>query len=151
MKSRICAYICAGVIFLGVMFLFLGAQGTHSSSSVLHLPADDIFLAIADTPAARERGLSGADMLAENSAMLFVFDMPDRYAFWMKDMKFPLDIIWLDPAFKIVDIKSNLSPETYPATFAPKENSLYVLEANAFFAEKNNLNIGDILNIDLHK
>ncbi len=67
----------------------------------------------------------------------------------MKDMKFPIDIVWLDGQGKILNIKPNVSPSTYPDIFFPTENNLFVLEFNAGFAEKNHLVIGKILNAPL--
>jgi uncharacterized membrane protein (UPF0127 family) len=51
---------------------------------------------VASTTLERARGLSGRDDLAENTGMLFLFDSPDDVGFWMKDMKFPLDMIWIN-------------------------------------------------------
>jgi uncharacterized membrane protein (UPF0127 family) len=73
---------------------------------------------VADTPAERGRGLSGREMLPENSGMLFVFDTPGRYGFWMYGMKFPLDIIWIDESLRVVYFVENAQPcvnicETY--------------------------------------
>ena len=47
---------------------------------------------LAITPEARAQGLSGRPSLSENEGVLFVFDKPDKYSFWMKNMNFPLDI-----------------------------------------------------------
>lgn len=141
------------IIFLvGIVFiLILLFSFRFPLKSTLHLPSKNISLEIVDTPQAREQGLSGRKNLPDDTAMLFVFDTPDKYKFWMKDMKFPIDIIWLDPLYKIVYIESAVFPETYPETFEPAEKSLYVLEANAHFAEKNKLKVGDILQLDLKK
>ncbi len=123
-----------------------------SNGSTAKINGKTISLLIADTEDSRELGLGGRASLGENEAMLFVFETADRYEFWMKDMKIPIDIIWLDSNFKIVHIESNVSPDTYPEeTFAPEENSLYVLETNALFAQKNNLKIGDAVEISLKK
>jgi uncharacterized membrane protein (UPF0127 family) len=85
---------------------------------------------IADTPEAQAQGLSGRTSL--NGGMLFVFDRPDKYGIWMKDMNFPIDIIWLDENKKIVTIQENATPESYPSkTFFPSSSSLYVLELNS--------------------
>jgi uncharacterized membrane protein (UPF0127 family) len=65
---------------------------------------------VADTPAERGRGLSGREMLPENSGMLFVFDTPGRYGFWMYGMKFPLDIIWIDERLRVVYFVENAQP-----------------------------------------
>jgi uncharacterized membrane protein (UPF0127 family) len=64
---------------------------------------------VADTPAERGRGLSGREMLPENSGMLFVFDTPGRYGFWMYGMKFPLDIIWIDERLRVVYFVENVT------------------------------------------
>ena len=66
----------------------------------------------ADVPVSNElmaKGLAVKNQLKENEAMLFVFDDPAEHSFWMKDMKFPIDIIWLDSDGKVVHIEKNLS------------------------------------------
>jgi uncharacterized membrane protein (UPF0127 family) len=123
-----------------------------STTPVLHLPGKDISLLIADTEEKRELGLGQRASLPEDQAMIFIFDKPGIYEFWMKDMKFPIDIIWLDANNTIVYVESSVSPESYPdTTYSPDKDSLYVLEANAGFLEKNNLKVGDKLSIDLKK
>lgn len=95
------------------------------------------------------RGLSGREKLPENSGMLFVFDKPDYHSFWMKDMKFAIDIIWIDENKKIVDITYNTAPETYPATFRSNVPVQYVLEVNAGWAEQSAMNINDVISFEL--
>ena len=97
----------------------------------------------AATPDERAQGLSGRLALADNEGMFFVFDTPDYYQFWMKDMNFPLDIIWIGEDLVIKDIKENISPETFPMAFSPASPALYVLEAQAGFSRKNGLITGD--------
>ena len=77
--------------------------------------------------------------------MLFVFDKPDTYGFWMKDMHFSIDMIWLDENFRVVTVASDVPANSYPKTYHPTDKSLYVLETNAGYAEKNNIKVGDIL------
>ncbi len=94
------------------------------------------------------QGLSGRISLKENEGMLFVFDKPGEHNFWMKDMKFPIDIIWIDENFNmVIYIKKDARPGSYPETYGPSsdsiENAKYVLEVPSGFAEKNNLKIGD--------
>ena len=91
----------------------------------------------------QEQGLSGRNNLGEDEGMLFVFDHIDKYSFWMKDMKFPLDIIWISDDYHVVYVKENAIPESYPKSFSPIVDSKYVLEVNAGFSEKNNLKVGD--------
>ncbi len=63
--------------------------------------------------------------------MLFIFPELGRQSFWMKDMLFPIDIIWVDADKKVVGIASDVLPETYPETFAPPSEIKYVLELNS--------------------
>jgi len=100
---------------------------------------------IADTNVKREQGLSGRSSIESNYGMLFIFDTPARYSFWMKDMNFPIDIIWLDANLKVVGLKKEAKPESYPQAFTPEENALYVLEVFSGFIQKENLKIGDHL------
>jgi uncharacterized membrane protein (UPF0127 family) len=111
------------------------------------VPGDTITLLIAATPAEQELGLGGIRSLAATSGMFFVFNKPDNYGFWMKDMEFSLDIIWLDKNFKIVHIENDLSPATYPNVFYPGFPSKYVIEVNAGFADKFSLTIGETMQI----
>lgn len=105
---------------------------------------------LALTSEAQERGLSGRKKLEEDEGMLFVFSHMGQYPFWMKDMNFPLDIIWIAPSengnlndLHVVYIKKNATPESYPNTFTPNQNAKYVLEVLSQFSEKNNLKEGD--------
>lgn len=98
---------------------------------------------LALTPKEREQGLSGRKELKNDEGMLFVFEQPGKYPFWMRDMNFPIDIVWLGEDLRVVYIKKNASPESYPETFIPKKEAKYVLEIIASFSEKNNLQEGD--------
>lgn len=86
---------------------------------------------IADTPELRALGLSGRDALPGGEGVLFVFDHPDLWGFWMKDMKFSIDIVWMDENFSIVHVERAVSPLTYPKIFYPTAKARYVLEVNA--------------------
>lgn len=101
----------------------------------------DLYVELADTPGKRAQGLSGRKELKENRGMLFVLDKPDIYSFWMKDMNFPIDIIWIGEDLKIVDITRNAKPESYPKTFQPKKPAKYVIEVNAGWTLKNNITL----------
>lgn len=106
-----------------------------------------ILLGFALTEGERVRGLSGQQNLAENQGLLFVFDQESIWGIWMKDMKFAIDVIWLDNSFKIVDLRSDFRPDSFPETAVPKLPAKYVLEIRANFAQKHEINIGDILKI----
>ncbi len=98
---------------------------------------------LALTSETRARGLSGRAVLKEDEGMLFVFENVDKYKFWMKDMNFPIDIIWIDENQKVVYIQKNATPESYPETFGGEQNSKYVLEVVSGFSEQSDLKEGD--------
>lgn len=88
-------------------------------------------LTIVSTTEGRERGLSGRAGLAANEGMLFVYDKPQKVCMWMKDMSFPIDILWLDTGKKVVHMSKDVSPETYPASFCANAPAKYVIELPA--------------------
>ena len=97
---------------------------------------------VAKTEQEIARGLSGREALPKGSGMLFVFDEPGKYGFWMKNMKFSLDIVWIrDNA--VIGISEGLEPEgELPVhTYRPSEPVNYVLEVPAGFVEKNGIRI----------
>ena len=110
-------------------------------------PKGAITAEVADTKSSRELGLSGRQKMRDNEGQLFVFDVPGRYGFWMKDMLFSLDIIWINQNGIIVEMERNITPESYPKTFMNKSSASYVLELNAGIAEKQGLYIGSKIKI----
>lgn len=97
---------------------------------------------LATTPTQQEDGLSNRTALADGTGMLFVFPQPADLGFWMKDMRFPLDIIFIDADKTIITIAPNLSPDTYPQAFHPSSLAKYVLEVPAGFAAAHAVAIG---------
>jgi uncharacterized membrane protein (UPF0127 family) len=109
---------------------------------------------ISVTDEQRAKGLSVKDGLTENEAMLFVFDNEAEHTFWMKDMKFPIDIIWIDSDKTIVHIEHNLQPCGYGVlcpTYKPGQDSLYVLETVSGFAEKHDVVQGTRVQFELNE
>ncbi len=101
-----------------------------------------IKIEIADSDAEHERGLSGRESLALNAGLLFVFETPSTYGFWMKNMNFPIDMIWIDSDYKIITIKENVEPDSYPNIFKPRAPAKYVLEVNSGFVKQYGLKEG---------
>lgn len=147
------ALFLSGIIYMyemrivptGVPDLNSNSQNQEKSSVIPQSSIQPLSLIFARTDAERDLGLGQRASLPENEGMLFVFDTPSEYAFWMKDMSFPIDMIWLDGDFRIVYIASNVPPASYPKTFSPPTPSLYVLETNTGYAQKNNLSVGETL------
>jgi uncharacterized protein len=92
----------------------------------------------------QRQGLSGRQELDENSGMLFTFFDYQVRQFWMKDMNFPLDIIWIKDQ-TIVKISENVPILTNDAiTTVSSDNDINkVLEVKAGWSKKNNIKIGD--------
>ena len=104
---------------------------------------------VASNDASRERGLSGVKVLDDKQGMLFIFPTPLIPLFWMKEMNFSLDMVWIDENKVVVDITTNISPETFPNTFSPRVPIVYILEINTGVAEKIGLKVGTKLNFDI--
>ena len=106
----------------------------QKKSALVRIGSTEVSAEVVNIPAARERGLSGHAPLGASEGMLFVFDKEDEHGFWMKDMLFSIDIIWIDSSYNIVSIKENATPESYPEVFYPASPVKYVLEVSAGFA-----------------
>lgn len=102
---------------------------------------------VADTPALWRQGLGGRDSLGDTNGMLFIFDTSGYHAIWMKDVRFPIDVIWVGEDFAVVDIVPALRPDTYPKTFEPRAEARFVIETNANYAESFGIKIGDMVTI----
>lgn len=102
---------------------------------------------VADTPAKQQQGLSGRSGLGPDRGMLFVYDESRIPSFWMKDMNFALDIIWIGHEKTVVGITENISPDTYPQTFSPDQPVQYVLEVPAGYANRTGVEVGDPANL----
>jgi uncharacterized membrane protein (UPF0127 family) len=100
---------------------------------------------VADSIFEQQKGLSIFDTLPPSTGMFFIFDEDDEYGIWMKDMKFAIDIIWIDTEGNIVDMVEHATPESYPRVFVSKEPALYVLEVASGFVEQRNILPSDIV------
>ncbi len=98
--------------------------------------------------ASREKGLSGRDSLPPGSAMLFVLEPGMPVAFWMKDMKFPIDIIVFDRDRKVISLMKNLQPCIQCPMYGVSIRAAYALEINAGLTEKIGISIGDRFSLE---
>ncbi|MBI4093750.1 DUF192 domain-containing protein [Candidatus Kaiserbacteria bacterium] len=118
-----------------------------SASSTIQIADRTLWVDIADTLEERARGLSGREDVAEDEAMLFIFGEDGRHAFWMKDMRVAIDIVWISRDGVIAHIEQNVAPETYPAVFAPRSEARYVVELSAGWVGRYHVRIGDIVRL----
>lgn len=147
-----------GVLSWALVLLVLGLVGGTAYFAfepqlrphvTLHL-GDGVFLTrVAKTTEAREKGLSKTSSLRESEGMLLVFDTDGKWTIWMKDMNYPLDLIWLDKDKKVVYIVKNAPPESYPfESFSPKQEARYVVEVPAGTVGRKSVVIGSQAEFD---
>ena len=150
------AFVVAAVVLLaGLVYTdlpgFPSSQNqndtTVAASSTVQLKDRTIKVTVADTPEEREQGLSGWAGLGEDEGMLFIFPEDGYPAFWMKDMKFAIDILWSSSEGVVVDMRQDVSPETYPTAFAPRSEARYVLELPAGYTEVHQVRLDDIVRL----
>lgn len=148
-KTWLVFVVLGPVLAIGVVlgyFFYFGNSGLHA----IEVKGETLYVTIADTEAARVQGLSGRERLGENEGMLFVYQTDGTYRFWMKDMRFAIDILWIDANGKIIYIQKSLVPATFPETFGPSEKhalARYVLEVPAGYSNEHNIKIGDMVSI----
>lgn len=151
--KRASIFLVAAVSILGLIYgLTAGRTGCEINRSLSTAVINGEHGLEAEVAVAGEdkaRGLSGRKCLDSGRAMLFVYDEEATYCFWMKDMKFPIDIVWLDGDKKVVKIEAEASPKSYPATYCNEEPARYVLEVNAGHAAEFGWQIGTELNFSI--
>lgn len=130
-----------------VLFLFW-YYWKNPLATQLEIRGNTFTVELAITAKEKERGLGYRNLLPPNAGMLFVYQNKDRYGFWMKGMRFPIDIIWIMDQ-TIVDISKNVPVATTGAlsTYAPKEPINKVLEVQAGTADRLGVQIGDTIQI----
>ena len=145
------------LIPIGIAAIIIGVIGMLSipSDSKLEsvefprgtIKVDDVPLQVqvADTEPRRIRGLMFQDTLPYDQGMIFVFDQPGLYSFWMVNMQFSLDMIWFDQLGNVVHIEKNVPPcktaiETMTCqSIVPEGDSMYILEVTSGFIDKYNI------------
>lgn len=100
---------------------FLNSLDNIERKSEVKINNQSIIAEVVSKPNAREKGLSGRDSIGINDGMLFVFEETDKYPFWMKGVKFPIDIVWILQD-RIIGFEENVSP---PAIDDPAYLTIY--------------------------
>lgn len=136
-------YILLFIMLLEAIIIWLSPSCITQTPQVT-IKNQSFYIDTVDKPSTREKGLSNQLSLDREHGMLFVFPKADYYQFVMRNMNFPLDIIFIKEN-KIVDIKKNLPPEgATPKTFyTPISDADKVLEINSGLSNKYNFQVGD--------
>jgi len=135
-------------LIVTLTFLKLNPKGeslpaNRPEQSYLQIDNQKIPVEITKTKTEQEKGLSGRESLPSGTGMLFIYNQPDYRSFWMKEMNFPLDFVWIKEG-KIVAITKNIAPQDFqpPQTLKSPEPVDLVLELNAGEVEQLNLETG---------
>lgn len=146
-------YFKSFIIFiLGIFTLLLSLNiyaNEPTKNSSVFINNKKITLEVADTPETRETGLMFRDNMDENHGMIFLFDKPEVTNFWMKNVKIPLDILFIYKN-KIVKLYTMLSGCTNePCEIYPSEHIVdSVIEVNSGFCYKNKIKAGQKIELD---
>ncbi len=147
-----------GVMVAIVLAVFAGsrpgAQWAAPRATVVFADKTAVRVEVADTPAVRQRGLMFRQSLAQDEGMVFVFDQPGSYPFWMQNCLIALDIIWLDADARVVSIGHSLPPcrltncappcnSSDCPTYPHEGRALYVVEVASGFAKQHGVKVGD--------
>jgi len=148
--------VIAFIIMLGAFYQLLSYVKGESSNLFYLVKINDaqINAEVASTPGLAAKGLMFREGLPQDQGMLFIFDKVKNHSFWMANTKMPLDIIWIASNYHIVHIKKGVQPCPYTGISIGKcplyrtpIPSLLVLEVNSGWTDKNNVKVGDYMEV----
>lgn len=138
-------------LFIAVFLLFMYSSirilYVYLNAETLTAPEGVIQIETADSPSERQLGLSGQKSIDENSGLLFIFDNNSvDNCFWMKEMNFPIDMVWMNENKEVITVTENVTPNSYPETFCPTQPAKYGLEIATGQASVLGIQPGVVLN-----
>ena len=116
---------------------FIGANGNTST----------VYVEVADTPDKEQRGLMYRTSLDPDRGMLFIFDGDGQRSFWMQNTPLPLDMVFVNSKYEIVDINRNATPYS-TTTYTAQLPCKYVVEVNGGYCDAHGIGIGDGIKIN---
>ena len=132
----------------GIFFLFKNTdffKNLYFEKKTYTIWKNKFNLYVADTEKKITEGLSVFRTIKNSEWMIFIFLQEWNYWFWMKDMKFDIDLLWIDKNWKIIWYINNFKKETYPEIFFSQKNIKYVIELNSQAIEKYNIQTWNII------
>jgi hypothetical protein len=133
-----------GIVLLGLVSVWIAGLLLGETTSVslasdsrlipVHTPSGITIQAeIADTPQKRATGLMFRDHLKKDHGMLFFFNEPQAWSFWMKNTRISLDLIWLDAKKQVIHIERNVpictrTDDSCPQYRSNSDEAMFVLE-----------------------
>lgn len=135
--------VLAGLTFSG--HRNLACQEFYRDDMSIFTRTSVIKAEVAHSEEDKVNGLSGRDCIGPSQGMLFVYKQSGNYPFWMKDMRFAIDIIWINSGHRVVKVQPFAAPATYPKTFQNDQPAKYVLELKGGQAAKVGIRLGSHL------
>ncbi|MEE9585406.1 MAG: DUF192 domain-containing protein [Nitrososphaerales archaeon] len=151
-RNGILGFIGISIVMVMVVLIYYPVQPpdevTSADTNFVIVGGKVIAVEIADEPDEMRRGLMFREPLPKDHGMLFVFDRAGVYSFWMKNVEFNLDIIWINDEGIVAHIERNVPPcnETCPS-YRNDDPAKYVLEVNSGFADNIDLDEGSFIEI----
>lgn len=148
-RPKTTAILLSGLAALLIYSVALYAATNFKPTTDFRAGSGVFSLEVADTEARRAQGLSGVESLKSNGGLLIKFDTDDTWGIWMKDMKIPIDILWINSEKKIVYIVKNAAPELSTDTvFYPKTDARFVVELPAGSVDTSGIKTGTLAQFD---
>ncbi len=127
------------------------SNGPLTVASKVAINNHTFHVATAKSQEEQQTGLSGRSSLPQDQGMLFLFEKSDYHNFWMKNMQFPIDILYIkdNKIISIIDSAEPAPDNSNPQIYQPEAPANRVLEINAGLSKKYNIKKGDSVEIDL--
>lgn len=122
------------------------ACGPYRNDGIVKLGGKSLKTEVTKNSTEFDKGLGGRPCILSDQAMLFPFAKPAVIPMWMKDMKFPIDMVWINTSHRVVALEINVSPKTYPDKFENKAPAQFVLEIKANESRKLGIGLGSPVN-----
>lgn len=135
--------LMSAVVILSSLYFFQKYDFKNDDHKKLSLGSCKFNIETVIDDSSRARGLSNRDGLCGDCGMLFVFPQAGKYGFWMKDMRFPLDMLWIIND-EVIEIRENIAKNSRE-TLTPSVNADKVLEINANDVKRCDIKVGDKL------
>ncbi len=138
-------FVIPMILISSIVSFFVRDYETRKIEFVNSEETISIDVQIADNIFKKSLGLMYRETIGDEEGMLFIFEKEKKPRFWMKNMKFPIDIIFVSKDFEIVEIVENAQPcnSWFCFGFKPERPAKYVIETKAGFCKKHGIKIGD--------
>lgn len=134
--SRTWVMIWLFLLVILYYFITISIQEKNTASKIC-IEKQCFTVEIARTSAEQQQGLMNREVMEKDHGMVFIFPKSDVHNFWMKNTLIPLDMIWVDDAFNVVRVLTAQPCIQDPCkVYRPEASAKYVIEINAWIAEK---------------